>query len=136
MTGHEDSAALPKGIVPKLLLRLLFSLALSLLLLLTAAFFVSGGTLPGSVMHGAPILAAAVGAFYAGFTAFRCLKSRALVIGLAAGLIYFLLLFVLGALFFSHWGSGDSTLVVLLVSLGTAALGAVLAASGKKKRHS
>ncbi len=134
MPGKEEGI-IPKGWVRRLTFRLLFGLILSTVVILLSSYFVLSGVFPMSAMQVAPVVAAGLGAMYLGVSVFRLFRSRAVIVGLATGTVYFLALLILGAFLYFRWTPGMSTVSIMFACLIGSLVGALLGNGGKKKRR-
>ena len=107
-------------------------LILTLAGLLLCAFLTAAGTIPESAMRFVTAVACAVGACVSGFLGAKSIGKRALVIGLVTGVVFFLILVILGALFLEGLFPKDGVVMILLASIIGAALGSVLQATLKQ----
>lgn len=132
MPGREENRK--ESMAAKLSLKLAVGLFMALSLIFLGALLISSGTMPESSMSMFPVAACFAGALYTGFSAAKSVDSRAFMAGVGAGLAFFMLLFLLGAIFFFRWAPGESTLRMLLGSLTGGLLGGLLSASKKRRR--
>lgn len=123
------------GLAVFLLIRLAIGLVISLVILLVGAMLIASGTMPESAIAVIPVAAGFVGSLGFGHAAARAFGSKAFMAGLVAGLVFFLALFLLGAIVFWRWSPGASTVSMLLASLLGGLIGGMLSASRKKIRR-
>lgn len=109
------------------------ALAVCLVLLLLASVGISLGWLGEENMYQITILGCVFGCFVGGLTAVRKCGARGLLVGLAVGGVYFLLLLTVGLLFFDTMTPEAGGIGLLCGSLcGGAAAG--LLGGGQKRR--
>ncbi|GHV19360.1 hypothetical protein FACS189425_09910 [Clostridia bacterium] len=118
-----------------ILLTAVFSLLASILILLGFAQAVASSALSADAMSLGAAAAALAGSFICGIGSVRIFGSKALISGLGAGLVYFLVLLLLGAVFFLRMKPEGSVVNLLLVSIAGGGLAGILGSLGTKKKH-
>lgn len=121
------------GLVVALIIRLAIGLAAALIIILAGAMLISSGTLPETAITVVPALAGLLGALWFSRGCARLVGSKAFIVGLAAGVGYFLALFFLGAIFFLRWAPGAGTVAMLLASVIGGLLGGLISAPRKRR---
>ncbi len=102
------------------------------LLLLAAALGISRGWLDGGLTYQITVVACVLGSFAGGVVAIRRCKARALLVGLAVGAVFFLLLLTVGVLFFETMTPEAGGIGLACGSLcGGAAAGILCGGGGK-----
>lgn len=104
-----------------------------ILLLVLSLVLVAAKHMPQSVLQPITVFIAAVGAFFAGYTAAKMSKERGLVYGASAGLFLFLLLFFAG-LAVTKESVSAFMLTKGLIMVLTGAIAGILSVNKKSKR--
>ena len=108
--------------------------AVSLALLLLASWAISAGAMGEELSARVTVGACVLGAFAGGLVAVRQCGRRALVVGLATGAVFFLLLLTVGALAFGSVPRDGRGALVLCAALCGGAAAGLLGRSKKKRR--
>lgn len=106
---------------------------LSIAALVAGAALIASGRLPEDVMDQVTICAAVLGCFIGGLYGVLCVKSRVLLVGLAVGVVFYLLWMTAG-LITSGTVSGMGSLRLLCCGLLGGAAAGFLGARPKKRR--
>ncbi len=108
--------------------------AVSLLLLVVASGAISAGVMGEEIGGRVTVGACVLGSFCGGIAAVRRCGRRALVVGLATGAVYFLLLLTIGALAFGSVPQEGRGAVILCAALCGGAAAGLLGRREKKRR--
>ncbi|WP_242960444.1 TIGR04086 family membrane protein [Flavonifractor sp. An92] len=108
--------------------------AVSLALLLLASCAISAGAMGEELSGRVTVAACVLGAFCGGIAAVRRCGRRALVVGLATGAVFFLLLLTIGALAFGSVPQDGRGVLVLCAALCGGAAAGLLGRREKKRR--
>jgi putative membrane protein (TIGR04086 family) len=114
---------------------ILTGLALCILLLLLASFGISAGILPETASKSATLASCLIGALLSSVIYVRRTGSKFLLNGLLSGVLYFLILYLLGALLFLRFIPQGGAGSIFLCSLIGGVLGGFLGANIKKRRR-
>lgn len=126
MRKNEESEPNLKRYVLSSLVGGLLALGVCLVLLLIFSAAVLSGNLPEGAAYALSLVSAAVAALTGGFFAAKQSGGRYLFCGIGAGLVFFILLFLCGALFFdgvSLAGGLGAAVAALLSGAGGGVLG-------------
>lgn len=111
------------------------AVALAVILLLIGSVLISTGMLPESWMGGSVMAAYVLSSMFGGLFGVKRIKKRTLLVGLASGLIMFLMLAIMGAL----WSGGDIDGANCAVVVGSCLCGGgiagVLGGTSHRKRR-
>ena len=122
--------------LPALLFSVLTGLIVSILLILLFSLFVWTGIFPDGLIWILGVLAAILGAYIAGFLCVRRLKVKALIFGVVTGALFFIVLYLMGAIFFARIATGIGSFVTyLLACIAAAVIGSISAASVRSRRR-
>lgn len=113
---------------------ILFGLIVCVLLLLLASFGVSRGFIPESAVKTATLACCFIGAFISALISTRRIRERFLLTGLSSGLLFFVALYLLGAMLFARAVPANGAAGILLSSVIGGVVGAVAGANIKKRR--
>ncbi len=113
---------------------IIFGLLVCVLLLLLASFGVSRGFIPESAAKATTLACCFLGAFSCALISARRIRARYLLTGLTAGLAFFIVLYLLGAILFSRAAPASGAGSILLSSVIGGVAGAVAGANIKKRR--
>ncbi|NLG53122.1 MAG: TIGR04086 family membrane protein [Clostridiales bacterium] len=111
----------------------LFGILLCVILLAVFSFLIVREILPEGLIKIVPSVCACICAFIAGLSSSRIL-GRTLVTGLVQGVLFFIMLYLAGALVFMRIITANISLPLLLSCVAGALLGGLAAAGGKKRR--
>ncbi|MEA4824172.1 MAG: TIGR04086 family membrane protein [Clostridiaceae bacterium] len=100
-------------------------LTLTLVAILAATLLIASGKVDEGLRIPAASVAAGLGAVLAGLLAGRRTEKRVALAGIATGGVFLLLLFLLGALFFSNLSLGDGFLPIAVTSVCCTLVGAI-----------
>ncbi|WP_304507733.1 TIGR04086 family membrane protein [Anaerotignum sp.] len=78
------------------------------------------------------LVCTAISSAIAGYDWAKCRKKKGLLMGLAAGLVYTILLFIITALASDTFTMGISKIMTLIVALAGGGIGGILGVNGKK----
>lgn len=132
MRSHKSDTGLLHGwIRPIGFGALIGALGCVLMLLLMAALLLKRDFPQGSVAPMASV-AAVFGAFAGGFTAGRMAGERGWLMGLAAGILLFVMLLIAGG--FSMLNSAGATLTRLAMMAAAAAVGGIVSVNTRRRR--
>jgi len=122
------------GRLPVMLFSTLKGLAVSILLILLFTVFVWMGALPDSYLWVFGGLSAVLGSFASGFLCVRKLQWKALLLGVLTGALFFVLLYLLGAIFFARLSTeAAGFLIYLVISVCGGAVGSIAAVSLRRR---
>lgn len=110
-----------------------FSMVITLLVVMIGAYMLSNGILPQEQIGYCSMTALLSGSLLGAVTAARRIKHQKLLVGLLNGVVYYLSLLAITALFFGGQYQGMG--VTLLLVLGGSAIGAILANREQKTRR-
>ena len=108
-------------------------MAICLLIMALGAWLIAGGTLSESWTARAGLVGAFAGCLIGGGYTIRCVRSRALIVGLGVS-VFFLLLWVIAGLLFPCSEGTEGAIPLILASLLGGGLSSILFASRKKRR--
>ncbi len=108
--------------------------ALGLLLLLVAAMGVSKGLLDVGLRYQLTVVSCVLGSFIGGVFAVRSMPARGLFVGLAVGVVLFLLQLSLGLLLFEGFTLEGGGVGLLFGDLCGGAAAGILSGGGKRKK--
>lgn len=109
------------------------ALAVCLVIMVLGAWLIAGGTLSEVWTPRLGLAGAFLGCLVGGGYAIRCIRSRALLVGLGVGGL-FLFLWVLAGLLFPDAAGVTGPVPLILVSLLGGGISSILFAGGKKRR--
>ncbi|MDR1157506.1 MAG: YrzE family protein [Oscillospiraceae bacterium] len=134
-TPRDGAASKGEHVAKRLFVRLGVSLAVSLALVCAGALLISGEVLPPSALGVWPVGAGGLGALVFGCSGVRLTGGRPPVAGLLLGALFFIALYLFGAvlLWRLHPGSGAGAL--LLATLAGGSGGGLLAAPKQRRRR-
>ena len=124
----ETQTAAPLGILQGIALMTagaVTGLIVALAGLLVCAFLTASGNIPEKMMDAVTAVVCAVGAAVSGYLGAKSVGKRALPTGLVTGVVYFLILVILGALFLKGLLPEDGILAILIASITGASLGSI-----------
>ena len=104
-----------------------------LFLVLFASVFVKLGSIPQNLINVFALIAAALGAFAAGYIALRIFKEKGLYFGATCGSLVFLI-FTISGFFVSGESISSFTFIKLLLLVFFGALGGVLGTNKRRRR--
>ena len=111
------------------------ALVVFLLFLLICSVGISGGWLQEGLMYQMAVVSCVIGGFAGAMTAVRRCGSRALIVGLAVGAVFFLLLLTVGVLLFESMSLEAGGLGLLCGGLCGGAAAGLMGSKPKKKRR-
>ena len=111
------------------------ALAVCLMFLFLCSIGISGGWLQEGLMYQMAVVSCVIGGFAGAMTAVRRCGSRALIVGLAVGAVFFLLLLTVGVLLFESMSLEAGGLGLLCGGLCGGAAAGLMGSKPKKKRR-
>ena len=109
--------------------------AVCLMFLFLCSIGISGGWLQEGLMYQMAVVSCVIGGFAGAMTAVRRCGSRALIVGLAVGAVFFLLLLTVGVLLFESMSLEAGGLGLLCGGLCGGAAAGLMGSKPKKKRR-
>lgn len=132
---EEDQGTRVVRAMTNILLGGVVALVVCLMILFLCSIGISGGWLPEKLMYQMAVVSCVIGSFMGGMTAVRRCGTRTLIVGLAAGGVFFLLLLTVGVLFFESMSMEAGGLGLLCGGLCGGAAAGLLGSKPKKKRR-
>ena len=132
---EEDQGTRLVRAMTNILLRGVLALAVCLMFLFLCSIGISGGWLQEGLMYQMAVVSCVIGGFAGAMTAVRRCGSRALIVGLAVGAVFFLLLLTVGVLLFESMSLEAGGLGLLCGGLCGGAAAGLMGSKPKKKRR-
>ena len=132
---EEDQGTRLVRAMTNILLGGVVALAVCLMFLFLCSIGISGGWLQEGLMYQMAVVSCVIGGFAGAMTAARRCGSRALIVGLAVGAVFFLLLLTVGVLLFESMSLEAGGLGLLCGGLCGGAAAGLMGSKPKKKRR-
>ena len=132
---EEDQGTRLVRAMTNILLGGVVALVVCLMFLFLCSIGISGGWLQEGLMYQMAVVSCVIGGFAGAMTAVRRCGSRALIVGLAAGAVFFLLLLTVGVLLFESMSLEAGGLGLLCGGLCGGAAAGLMGSKPKKKRR-
>ena len=132
---EEDQGTRLVRAMTNILLGGVVALAVCLMFLFLCSIGISGGWLQEGLMYQMAVVSCVIGGFAGAMTAVRRCGSRALIVGLAGGAVFFLLLLTVGVLLFESMSLEAGGLGLLCGGLCGGAAAGLMGSKPKKKRR-
>lgn len=132
---EEDQGTRLVRAMTNILLGGVVALAVCLMFLFLCSIGISGGWLQEGLMYQMAVVSCVIGGFAGAMTAVRRCGSRALIVGLAVGAVFFLLLLTVGVLLFESMSLEAGGLGLLCGGLCGGAAAGLMGSKSKKKRR-
>ena len=132
---EEDQGTRLVRAMTNILLGGVVALAVCLMFLFLCSIGISGGWLQEGLMYKMAVVSCVIGGFAGAMTAVRRCGSRALIVGLAVGAVFFLLLLTVGVLLFESMSLESGGLGLLCGGLCGGAAAGLMGSKPKKKRR-
>jgi putative membrane protein (TIGR04086 family) len=132
---EEEQASALVRLMSGILLGGALALLVCLAVLLICSVGISGGWIGEGNMTQVTLAGCVLGSFVGGLLAVSRSRTRRLLVGLGAGCVFFLLLLLIGVLFYPDVSVDGRGLGLLCASLVGGALAGLLGGRGKKKRR-
>ena len=132
---EEDQGTRLVRAMTNILLGGVVALAVCLMFLFLCSIGISGGWLQEGRMYQMAVVSCVIGGFAGAMTAVRRCGSRALIVGLAVGAVFFLLLLTVGVLLFESMSLEAGGLGLLCGGLCGGAAAGLMGSKPKKKRR-
>ena len=132
---EEDQGTRLVRAMTNILLGGVVALAVCLMFLFLSSIGISGGWLQEGLMYQMAVVSCVIGGFAGAMTAVRRCGSRALIVGLAVGAVFFLLLLTVGVLLFESMSLEAGGLGLLCGGLCGGAAAGLMGSKPKKKRR-
>ena len=132
---EEDQGTRLVRAMTNILLGGVVALAVCLMFLVLCSIGISGGWLQEGLMYQMAVVSCVIGGFAGAMTAVRRCGSRALIVGLAVGAVFFLLLLTVGVLLFESMSLEAGGLGLLCGGLCGGAAAGLMGSKPKKKRR-
>ncbi|WP_094762431.1 TIGR04086 family membrane protein [Intestinimonas massiliensis (ex Afouda et al. 2020)] len=132
---EEDQGTRLVRAMTNILLGGVVALAVCLMFLFLCSIGISGGWLQEGLMYQMAVVSCVIGGFAGAMTAVRRWGSRALIVGLAVGAVFFLLLLTVGVLLFESMSLEAGGLGLLCGGLCGGAAAGLMGSKPKKKRR-
>ena len=132
---EEDQGTRLVRAMTNILLGGVVALAVCLMFLFLCSIGISGGWLQEGLMYQMAVVSCVIGGFAGAMTAVRRSGSRALIVGLAVGAVFFLLLLTVGVLLFESMSLEAGGLGLLCGGLCGGAAAGLMGSKPKKKRR-
>jgi len=133
--NEEDQGARLVHTMTRVLLGGLVGLLFCFVFLMICSVGISMGNISESLMYQLTVVGCVVGGFAGGMWAVGRCRSRTLIVGLATGCVFFLLLLTGGVLFFENMTPGNGGLGLLCGALCGGAASGIIGGKPKKKRR-
>ena len=132
---EEDQGTRLVRAMTNILLGGVVALAVCLMFLFLCSIGISGGWLQEGLMYQMAVVSCVIGGFAGAMTAVRRCGSRALIVGLAVGAVFFLLLLTVGVLLFESMSLEAGGLGLLCGGLCVGEAAGLMGSKTKKKRR-
>ena len=132
---EEDQGTRLVRAMTNILLGGVVALAVCLMFLFLCSIGISGGWLQEGLMYQMAVVSCVISGFAGAMTAVRRCGSRALIVGLAVGAVFFLLLLTVGVLLFESMSLEAGGLGLLCGGLCGGAAAGLMGSKPKKKRR-
>ena len=132
---EEDQGTRLVRAMTNILLGGVVALAVCLMFLFLCSIGISGGWLQEGLMYQMAVVSCVIGGFAGAMTAVRRCGSRALIVGLAVGAVFFLLLLTVGVQLFESMSLEAGGLGLLCGGLCGGAAAGLMGSKPKKKRR-
>jgi len=132
---EEDQGTRLVRAMTNILLGGVVALAVCLMFLFLCSIGISGGWLQEGLMYQMAVVSCVIGGFAGAMTAVRRCGSRALIVGLAVGAVFFLLLLTVGVLLLESMSLEAGGLGQLCGGLCGGAAAGLMGSKPKKKRR-
>lgn len=132
---EEDQGTRLVRAMTNILLGGVVALVVCLMFLFLCSIGISGGWLQEGLMYQMAVVSCVIGGFAGAMTAVRRCGSRALIVGLAVGAVFFLLLLTVGVLLFESMSLEAGGLGLLCGGLCGGAAAGLMGSKPKKKRR-
>ncbi len=132
---EEDQGTRLVRAMTNILLGGVVALAVCLMFLFLCSIGIVGGWLQEGLMYQMAVVSCVIGGFAGAMTAVRRCGSRALIVGLAVGAVFFLLLLTVGVLLFESMSLEAGGLGLLCGGLCGGAAAGLMGSKPKKKRR-
>ena len=132
---EEDQGTRLVRAMTNILLGGVVALAVCLMFLFLCSIGISGGWLQEGLMYQMAVVSCVIGGFAGAMTAVRRCGSRALIVGLAVGAVFFPLLLTVGVLLFESMSLEAGGLGLLCGGLCGGAAAGLMGSKPKKKRR-
>ena len=132
---EEDQGTRLVRAMTNILLGGVVALAVCLMFLFLCSIGISGGWLQEGLMYQMAVVSCVIGGFAGAMTAVRRCGSRALIVGLAVGAVFFLLLLTVGVLLVESMSLEAGGLGLLCGGLCGGAAAGLMGSKPKKKRR-
>ena len=132
---EEDQGTRLVRAMTNILLGGVVALAVCLMFLFLCSIGISGGWLQEGLMYQMAVVSCVIGGFAGAMTAVRRCGSRALIVGLAVGAVFFLLLLTVGVLLLESMSLEAGGLGLLCGGLCGGAAAGLMGSKPKKKRR-
>ena len=132
---EEDQGTRLVRAMTNILLGGVVALAVCLMFLFLCSIGISGGWLQEGLMYQMAVVSCVIGGVAGAMTAVRRGGSRALIVGLAVGAVFFLLLLTVGVLLFESMSLEAGGLGLLCGGLCGGAAAGLMGSKPKKKRR-
>ena len=132
---EEDQGTRLVRAMTNILLGGVVALAVCLMFLFLCSIGISGGWLQEGLMYQMAVVSCVIGGFAGAMTAVRRCGSRALIVGLAVGAVFFLLMLTVGVLLFESMSLEAGGLGLLCGGLCGGAAAGLMGSKPKKKRR-
>jgi putative membrane protein (TIGR04086 family) len=133
--NEEEQGAKLISVMTRVLLSGVVGLLFCLVFLMICSVGISTGILKESFMYQLTVIGCVVGGFSGGLLAVSRCRSRTLIVGLAVGVVFLLLLLTVGVLFFESLAPGEGGLGLLCGALCGGAASGILGGKPKKKHR-
>lgn len=131
---EEQGARLVHAMI-RVILGGVVGLLICLIFLMICSVGISAGIVKESLMYQLTVIGCVIGGFAGGIWAVRRCRSRTLIVGLAVGAVFFLLLLTVGVLFFESMSPDEGGLGLLCGALCGGAVAGILGGKPKKKHR-
>jgi putative membrane protein (TIGR04086 family) len=132
-TVSEKQSLSVRQLVMPGLIGILGAFIASVLLLIVFAIVMSVKDMPSSIILPFACISVSVGAFCGGFVASRLYRSHGLIVGAVTGLVFYLILYLIGIMM-RQAGLNTSMLLKLILSTVFGALGGVTGVNFRRRR--
>ncbi len=133
--NEEEQGARLVRAMTRVILGGVAGLLFCLVLLLLCSIGISAGFLKESMMYQLVMVGCVAGGFLGGLSAVKRCRSRTLIIGLATGAVFFLLLLTAGVLFFKSVAPSEGGIGLLCASLFGGAVAGIMGGRPRRKHR-